>query len=467
MAKKNSKALEFFKQRIPLYRKDPNLFFREVTLFEPDEWQEKAAKDLAEAPKVSVRSGHGVGKSAFQANACLWFMSCFSYARVVATAPTMRQLHDVLWAEIDKWRANSPLLCQLLTWTKTYLYVNGYERRWFAVARTASQPENIQGFHADNMLFIVDEASGVEDEIMEAVLATLSGGNNKLLMCANPTRTSGTFYDSHTRDRAMYRCHVVSSLDSKRTNKENIAAFIRKYGESSNVVQVRVYGNFPTQEDDVYIPLPLIEGSFGVELDLKKIERISIGCDVARYGDDETVIVTCAGGEFDMPVIRKGQDLMKTVGDIVITYRKLLDKYPRYRGMVYVNIDDTGVGGGVTDRLREIQKEQRLNKMMIVPVNFGSRVPDEKAAVYYDDITTYMWSIIREHLEKGTLKLKDDDELVAQLSIRKYYVTSNGKIQLESKRTMKERGVGSPDRADALALSLYEPKFFNLKSLTK
>lgn len=92
-----------------------------------------------------------------------------------------------------------------------------------------------EGFHEDNMLFIVDEASGVADPIMEAILGTLSGSNNKLLLCGNPTRTSGTFYDSHTRDRALYKCHTVSSADSSRTNKENIDSLIRKYGWDSNV----------------------------------------------------------------------------------------------------------------------------------------------------------------------------------------------------------------------------------------
>ncbi|MDE7193785.1 MAG: terminase B [Oscillospiraceae bacterium] len=463
-AKTNS-AREFFQQRMPLYRNNPPLFFREVTGFRSDDWQRSAALDLAGSPKVSVKSGHGVGKTAFEANAILWFLSCFSFARVVATAPTMQQLNDVLWAEVEKWRSRSPLLCQLLTWTKTYVYVNGYEKRWFAVAKTASKPENMQGFHEDNMLIVVDEASGVEDEIMEAILATLSGGNNKLLMCANPTRTSGTFYDSHTRDRAMYKCHTVSSLDSKRTNKDNISAFIRKYGAESNVVKVRVYGEFPTQEDDVYIPLFLIEGSFSIELDLKKIERISIGCDVARYGDDETVIVTNVDGEISMPVIRKGQDLMKTVGDLVIIYRKLLDNHPKYKGKVYVNIDDTGLGGGVTDRLQEVAKEQRLHRMVIVPVNFGGKIPDEKASAYYSNITTYMWSIVRDMLESSKLRLINDDELAAQLSIRKYTVSSNGKIELESKKEMKKRGVGSPDRADALALSCYREKIFDLGSL--
>ena len=91
--------------------------------------------------------------------------------------------------------------------------------------------------------FIVDEASGVADPIMEAILGTLSGENNKLLMCGNPTKTTGTFYDSHTRDRALYKCHTVSSADSKRTNKENIESLIKKYGWESNVVRVRVREN--------------------------------------------------------------------------------------------------------------------------------------------------------------------------------------------------------------------------------
>ena len=88
-----------------------------------------------------------------------------------------------------------PLLPKLLKWTKTYVYMIGYEKRWFAVARTATKPENMQGFHEDNMLFIVDEASGVADPIMEAIVGTLAGDNNKLLLMGNPTKTSGTFYE--------------------------------------------------------------------------------------------------------------------------------------------------------------------------------------------------------------------------------------------------------------------------------
>ena len=196
---------EFLDESIPLWRNDPVMFFREVLNFEPDEWQAEAARDLAANPKVSIKSGQGVGKTGLEAAVFLWFITCFPYPRIVATAPTKQQLHDVLWSEISKWMSKSELLSMLLKWTKTYVYMVGNEKRWFGVARTATKPENMQGFHEDNMLFIVDEASGVADPIMEAILGTLSGSNNKLLLCGNPTRTSGTFYDSHTRDRALYK----------------------------------------------------------------------------------------------------------------------------------------------------------------------------------------------------------------------------------------------------------------------
>lgn len=104
----------------------------------------------------------------------------------------MQQLYDVLWAEVAKW-LNKSKAKDFLKWTKTKIYMIGEEERWFATAKTATKPENMQGFHEDYMLFIVDEASGVADPIMEAILGTLSGAENKLLMCGNPNKTSGVF----------------------------------------------------------------------------------------------------------------------------------------------------------------------------------------------------------------------------------------------------------------------------------
>lgn len=142
----------FFRKMAPIYRENPVVFAKEVLRFEPDDWQRDALMDLAKNPKVAVKSGQGVGKTSMEAVALLWFICCFPYPRIVATAPTKQQLHDVLWSEVSKWMSCSTLLTQILKWTKTYIYLVGNEKRWFAVARTATKPENMQGFHEDNII---------------------------------------------------------------------------------------------------------------------------------------------------------------------------------------------------------------------------------------------------------------------------------------------------------------------------
>lgn len=434
------------------------LFAKEVCDFEPDAGQIDILCDLATSPKVSVKSGQGVGKTALEAIVALWFLTCFPFPRVVATAPTKQQLHDVLWSEIAKWQAKSPLLSSILKWTKTYIYMIGYEKRWFAVARTATKPENMQGFHEDNMLFIVDEASGVADPIMEAILGTLSGKNNKLLMCGNPTKTSGIFYDSHTSDRSMYCCHTINSEDSPRTSKENIAALKRKYGEDSNVVRVRVKGEFPLQEDDVFIPLSLIEHSIMTEPQTKEVVEIHIACDVARFGGDKTVIGYKLNERMEIHKKQNGQDTMRTAADIVLLGQQLIDKH-NFKGKVPIKVDDGGVGGGVVDRLRQIKEGSPAAYawMEIMPVTFGTRISHR----YYQDSTTYMMACLKSQLsnvdDDGKPKavdaiLPNDNDLVGQLSCRKYSMTEQSRIKIESKDDMKKRGLQSPDEADCILL---------------
>lgn len=453
---------EFLDESIPLWQKSPVLFCKEVLYFFPDDWQRDVLMDLAENPKVTVKSGQGVGKTGVEAAAALWFLTCFPGSRIVATAPTKQQLNDVLWSEVAKWMNNSPLLSMLLKWTKTYIYMIGYEKRWFAVARTATKPENMQGFHEDNMLFIVDEASGVADPIMEAILGTLSGINNKLLLCGNPTKTAGTFYDSHTVDRGMYKCHTVSSLNSKRTNKENIQALIRKYGESSNVVRVRVYGEFPLQEDDVFIPITYLEQSINTEVSedtaAGKITKIDIGCDVARFGDDKTCIGYRTNEVVKIYKKYNGKDTNWTASNIAKLGLELIEKY-KYKDRIPVKVDDGGVGGGVVDQLRALKRTypDKYWWMEIIPVNFGQPIKHK----YYHDTTTYMMGIVRDLIQpfddEGNkripeLILPNDNDLVGQLSCRKYEFLSNSKQKVESKKEMKDRGISSPDEADCILL---------------
>ena len=229
------------------------------------------------------------------------------------------------------------------------------------------------------------------------------------------------------------------------------------------MVRVRVRGEFPNQEDDVFIALSTIEqcGSRLFELpDDKRLPYIILGVDVARFGDDETVIYRNARGKLQIVANRRGQDLMRTVGDIVRQYKKVLKEYPDYRGRIYVNIDDTGLGGGVTDRLREVKREQRLGRLYVIPINAAEKIETDTkagndAAEHYNNLTTHMWATLKDLMENKEVDIEEDQETFAQLSSRKYFIASNGKLEVESKKEMKKRGLDSPDRADALALSVY------------
>lgn len=479
-AAQNRKRLKYFKANKERFRKEPFYFAQKVLGFEADKWQKNALASLAASSKVAVKSGQGVGKTGIEAVAMLWFLCCFPYSRVVATAPTRQQLHDVLWAEAYKWIGNSPLLSDILAWTKTRISLKKEGERWFAVARTATRPENMQGYHENNMLFIVDEASGVADPIMEAILGTLSGVNNKLLMCGNPTRTSGTFFDAFNADRSQYCLLTVSSRDSARTSKENIEALERKYGKDSNVVRVRVDGLFPRQEDDVFIRLDWLEGSVSTELseatakalgeytgedghkaprDSSGVEVLTIGCDVARFGGDKTCIGYRVNEVVRFYAKYSGQDTTWTASKIVELYRLMRRWYPDYKKPIFVRVDDGGVGGGVIDQLRSFKRCEPsvYEGMEITPVNFGRRLKHR----YYDDSTTYMMGVVRDLIspfdEEGREKepeiiLPNDNDLIGQLSCRKYAFTSNAKQRVESKEEMKKRGLSSPDEADCVLL---------------
>lgn len=460
-------AAKMTEDAILYYANHPVEFVEDVIGAKPDSIQAEILRSVNENKMTSVRSGHGTGKSTVESWAVIWFMCTRPYPKIPCTAPTQHQLFDILWAEISKWIRNSPCLDNDLIWTKEKLYMVGHPEEWFAVARTASKPDSLQGFHADNLLYIIDEASGVDDIVFEPVLGTMSTEGAHLLMCGNPTQLSGFFYDSHHKNRSSYNTFHIDGRNSPRVSQEFVQTIIDMYGEDSDVFRVRVAGEFPKAENDVFIPLPLVEK--GIMNELPKIAqkplKIVIGVDVARFGDDSTVIVTNVDGHISKPTRRHGQDTMATVGDIVKLYRQLVAQYPLYNRKIYIIVDDTGVGGGVTDRLKEVKMEQGLSKMGIVAVNFGEKIPDESAADYFGNLPTYMWSLVRDRLKDGSVQLPDDDNLVAELSTRKYKMTSVGKLILESKDEMKKRGLPSPDIADAVALSCYDRQLFDLRSL--
>ena len=454
----------FDEEAIFYYADHPVEFVEDIIGATPDKEQAKILQSVAQNQMTSVRSGHGVGKSTVEAWVAIWFMVTRPFPKIPCTAPTQHQLFDILWAEISKWLRHNKAIADEIVWTKEKVYMKGYPEEWFAVARTASKPDALQGFHADNVLYIIDEASGVDDSIFEPVLGALSTPGAKLLMCGNPTQLSGFFYDSHNKNRSSYSAHHIDGRKSSRVSQEFVQTIIRMYGEDSDVFRVRVAGDFPLQEDDIFIPLPLVENSIMTEFSpRKKPDSIHIGCDVARFGDDRTVIGYKIDEKAEFYKKRQGQDTMKTADDIVILGEMLVQRYKLTQDKddpIPVKVDDGGVGGGVVDRLRQMKRNapEKLWWLEIYPVIFGQRIKHK----HYYDSTTYMMSIVKKLLQpfdedNGARKpveliLPDDDDLVAQLSGRKYSLTDTSKIKVESKDAMKKRGRPSPDEADCVLL---------------
>ncbi|MFM2490834.1 hypothetical protein ABW365_26175 [Enterococcus avium] len=282
-------------------------------------------------------------------------------------------------------------------------------------------------------------------------------------MCGNPNNIEGAFFDSHNKDRDKYRVHKVSSYDSKRTSKENIQMLIDKYGQDSDVARVRIFGEFPKGALDSFISLEVVELATSQQLSNDYIEDAvfgDVGVDVARYGDDSTIIFPRIKMKC-LPFKKyTKQSTMNTTGYVIDCAKKLMKKYPNLK-KIRIKVDDTGVGGGVTDRLKEIVSDEKY-PFEIIPVNNGESSTDE----FYDNLGTQIWGNIREVLEENMttnlngggpiIELPDDSSLIKELSTRKFKMTSRGRIRLESKDDMKKRNIGSPDIADALALAFYE-----------
>ena len=441
--------IEELARQMKRYITDPAAFVVNVLDAHPDKWQEEALQAIGTQPRISVRSGHGVGKTAFEAWCVSWFLFTRPFPKIPCTAPTQQQLFDILWPEISKWLKRSPLLDELFEWQKTKVVMKEMPERWFATARTASKPENMAGFHEEHLLFICDEASGIDDSIYETIEGALTTTDAKLILCGNPTKNSGIFKRSFFEDRELYWTKKVSCFDAARVADEYSQRLIKQYGMDSDVVRVRVLGEFPKAEPDGLIPLELVEAAMMRDADMEADPEtmLEIGADIARFGDDETIIVPRIGGKVLGLHHFTKQDLMTTCGKVLGIAKGAMKDYAKPHATI--RVDDDGVGGGVTDRLREVILEDGLN-IDVIACHNGGRANDKE---HYANWVTEQWCGLKERLVDGDISLPQDDELAAQLSTRKYSINSRDQIILEDKKSYKKRIHRSPDRADALVLA--------------
>jgi hypothetical protein len=425
------------------FQKDAELFVRRVLGVTPTPQQSKLLKAISQpGARVSVKSGHGTGKTTVLAWVVLWHVSCFPDSKTPCTAPTGHQLNDLLWAEIAKWQKKAhPFFRDALTWSKDSLAVKGNEQGQFAVARTSRKenPEALQGFHATNVLYVVDEASGVPDPIFEPMRGALSTAGARVVLAANPTRLDGLFHRTHHRLRDSWQRLTFSCLDSPMVSPEYIEEMKRDYGEDSDIYRVRVLGEFPNQSINQLIGRELVDKAMKRHLRADQYTHapIVLGVDVAWEGDDCSVVYLRQGlyskqlGRFN------GIDNM-SLADRVISWQ-----IEHQAQNVFI---DVGWGTGVIDRMRQLGHSP-------TPVNFGGKATK---VARYQNKRSEMWVELKEWLENGGV-LEDEEALAEELCAPEYMFTPAGKIQLEAKKDIKKRGLPSPDRADALALTFAAP----------
>lgn len=289
---------------------------------------------------------------------------------------------------------------------------------------------------------------GVKDITFEPVLGSLTTPDAKLIMCGNPTQLSGFFFDSHNKNRSIYNTFKVSGENSKRVSKDYIQMIIDMYGIESDVYRVRVAGEFPKAMPDSFIQLEWVENcSKKVSTRNYPTNRIDIGVDVARYGDDETIINVLFDKAYQQPLnILHHNDTMQVTGKIVQVVEYLRNEHIGIP--IHIKIDCDGLGVGVYDRLKEIKQQKNWITVKLYECHFGGAGGKNKKEepVEFSNSTGLMWGLLREKVKRNEIELIYDDKQITQLSNRKYRINSDGKIELERKEEMKKRGLTSPDR---------------------
>lgn len=445
-----------FEAFLARFEDDPVAFVREVLGGDPDVHQAAVLMDIAAGQakqrpmdptcqRITVRSGHGVGKSTLLAWAIVWFSVTRFPQKTLCTAPTSSQLFDALAAETKAWFRKLPETIRELFEIKT----DRIELRaapdesfvTFATSR-AETPEALAGKHSKQMLIIADEASGVPEQVYEAARGSLAGDRRTFIMTGNPVRRQGLFYESHTNLALGWKRHHISCVNHPRIPASFAQSFADQYGEESNAFRVRVLGEFPRVDDDAIIPFEWLEAAATRDVVAYPTARPVWGLDVGRKGSDPSALAKRKGNLLTEPVkLYRGLDLMDLVGRIKAEFDATL---PSERPEV-IYVDTIGMGAGVYDRGKELRLPMRG-----INVSESPSLTDQ-----YLNLRTELWFKGRAYFERRDCRVSDKD-LLAELGALTYKYSSSGKRQAEAKDDLKKRlpRMGSPNRADAFLLTL-------------
>jgi phage terminase large subunit len=407
-------------QALDAIRIDPVAFHRQVLRFECWSKQREIAESVRDHKRTAVRSGHGVGKTAIAARTGLWFLSAFPFSKVITTAPTWHQVREQFWREIAVgYQAADGFFDGQLNDARLELGPD-----WFALGLSTDRPERFSGHHAEHLLLIVDEASGVDEAIFEAAEGFLTSENAKVLMLGNPTALSGTFYRAFHSERDLWSRVSISALDTPAFTGERVPQTVarrlvgrkwveqsaKKWGEANPLYQVRVLGEFPPTADNAVCSLADVEAAQGRSIEPGS--PVIVSCDPARFGSDETCVVVRRGSKVRIAATYGRKDLMHTAGSILRVAREEAAKGGDRPTII---VDEIGIGGDLVDRLREIGEFQ------VVPFNASGRPRNLKE---YPNARSEMWLDFADRL--ADLDLDDDEQLAADLVAPSYRLDSAG-----------------------------------------
>jgi hypothetical protein len=398
--------------------------------------------------QYAISSGHGIGKSAMAAWLTLWIMSTRPHSKGVVTANTGEQLASKTWAGVASWLSK----CVTGHWfTVTTgkgamrLVHNQHPESWRVDAQTSREEnsESFAGLHAASSTpwYLFDEASAIPAKIWEVAEGGKTDGEPMHFVFGNPTRNTGAFAECFGKQRHRWKTRQIDSRSVQITNKALLDKWVEDYGEDSDFVKVRVRGVFPNASSLQFIPRVAVDGAAKRQTEATRWvgRTAAVGVDVARFGDDQSVIRTRVGRDARSIAPKRFREV-----DTMTLAGKVAEHVNYLKGLglrVVVFVDGGGVGGGVVDRLRQLGFD-------VVEVQFGGAATDARK---YLNKRAEMWARMRDWLDVGCIE--SDEQLATDLTSVEYCFTLKDQIQLERKEDMKKRGLASPDDADALALT--------------
>lgn len=449
--------------RFTQYRDDPIGFVENGLLGFLWSKQKEICLSVRDNRRTAVQACHDVGKTALAARIGAWWLSVWEpgEAFLVTLAPTGHQVKALLWRELNRVHSAGSLPGRM---NMTEWWIDS-EMVGFGRSPADTDPTAIQGIHARRVLVINDEACGIGKALWDAEDSLIANDDSRILAIGNPDDPN-TEFATVCKPGSGWNTIKVNAFSSPNFTDEPVPDWLKpllisrtwveekrkSWGEESPLWKSKVEGEFPEQSTDSLVPLQALTAA--LTADIEPGEPNELGVDVARFGDDSSVIFHRRGAVAQRISKENKRDLMHLSGVVVNAIRET--------GATRVKIDDIGLGGGLTDRLRELKTEGKIAAQVeIVPINVGEAPATNLMDERFRNLRAELNWGMRTRFVDGKIKLLGDcDNLLSQAGQIKYKYTSAGEIQIEAKAEMKKRTKGaSPDDWDALVLCFAKPQF--------